>query len=358
MKKYYYIKNIYFYFLLFINFKTFLLLESPGLSNSFYKITNYYGSRYLSSYLSSTYINDDPVIVEWSNGKFIHEYFPKYLYIADADESLIKIINGKYINILMGQKNIKGFRNGDIENVLINQSYSLVVYNQSYFPNDNEYVETYQPFLFSNNSIKCLYATIKNYSSCLNSTLGKLINEDIYIDRNYVKLINNNTLSDINITDRTLYIFISDTGNHCIRKLNLITAEVSTFAGICGTSGFKDGPFGVNLFNEPKGIGIDKMGNLFVYDSGNNYMRMIYTNGTVYTLIQGACFEYKMEDNIVNDYGYKHIRLLCFKNWIKTYGEPSEHIYKSSEETTCFDNIVYCSNYKSVLNYNKNLGNN
>jgi len=353
MNIYYY---IYIYIFFFFNHILIFSLDNPGLSNTFYKITNYYGSRYLTTFLSSTYVNDDPVIVEWSDGKFIHEYFPKYLYIADNKESLIKIINGEYINILMGQKNIEGFRNGDIENVLLNKSYALVLLNATAYPNDNEYSKRYQSFLFSNNNIECLYATIKNYTKCLNSTLEELKNEDIFINRNYVKLINNNTLSDLNISDRILYMFISDTGNHCIRQLNLNTAEVSTFAGICGTSGFKDGPLGVNLFNEPKGIGIDNLGNLYIYDSGNNYMRMIDYNGYVYTLIQGACFEYKMEDNIKNNYGYNHKRLLCFKNWIKTYGEPSNHIYKSSEENTCFDNIVFCPNYNSVLNYKKNKG--
>ena len=355
MNIYYYINN-YIFFFLFFNSITLFSLEPPGLSNTFYKITNYYGSRYLTTFLSSTYVNDQPAIVEWSDGKFMHKNFPKYLYIADKDESLIKIINGQYINILMGQKNIKGFRNGDIENVLLNQSYALVLLNATSYPNDNEFSEKYQSFLFSNNKIECLYATIKNYTKCLNSTLGELKNEDIYINRNYVKLINNNSLSDLNISERTLYMFISDTGNHCIRQLNLQTAEVSTFAGICGTSGFKDGPLGVNLFNKPKGIGIDNLGNLYVYDSGNNYMRMIDYNGNVSTFIQGACFEYKMEDNIKNNYGYNHKRLLCFKNWIKTYGEPSNHIYKDSEETTCYENIVFCSNYKSELNYNKNKG--
>ncbi len=63
----------------------------------------------------------------------------------------------------MGQKNIEGFRNGDIENVLLNKPYALVLINATSYPNKNEYSESYQSFLFSNNNIECLYATIKLY---------------------------------------------------------------------------------------------------------------------------------------------------------------------------------------------------
>ena len=106
---------------------------------------------------------------------------------------------------------------------------------------------------------------------------------------------------------------MTDKGNHCIRHINLITAEVSTYAGICGTSGFKDGPYGINLFNNPDGIGIDEDGVLYVYDSGNRYMRIIYADGSVKTLINGACFDYKMEPSIPNVFKFKREYLLCLK---------------------------------------------
>jgi len=39
-------------------------------------------------------------------------------------------------------------------------------------------------------------------------------------------------------------VYIADKMNHCIRKLDVSKAEVSTFAGICGKAGFKDGVLG------------------------------------------------------------------------------------------------------------------
>src|SRR5690606_24629012 len=103
-----------------------------------------------------------------------------------------------------------------------------------------------------------------------------------------------------------------DTMNHCIRKFDLNKKELTTYAGICGQPGFKDGVFGINQFNKPDGIGIDEDGSLYVYDSGNNYMRLIDKNGKVSTLIHGACFEYKLNEPISNSL-YNSTFLLCLK---------------------------------------------
>ncbi len=96
----------------------------------------------------------------------------------------------------------------------------------------------------------------------------------------------------------------------------MITAEVSTYAGDCKPQvfpGLNDGPLGINRFNSPDGIGIDEDGNLFVFDSGNNKIRMIEQDGYVRTLIGGACFEYLMNPQVDNDYRIKNEYLLCFK---------------------------------------------
>ena len=85
-------------------------------------------------------------------------------------------------------------------------------------------------------------------------------------------------------------------------------AQVSTYAGVCTHKGFKDGPLGINRFNEPDGIGVDEDGNLIVFDSKNNYLRLIDTNGFVSTLINGACYEYDENKLVFNN---KH--LICFK---------------------------------------------
>jgi sugar lactone lactonase YvrE len=76
-------------------------------------------------------------------------------------------------------------------------------------------------------------------------------------------------------------LFVSDAGNHCIRRITS-AGVVSTFAG--GVSGFADG-IGINAqFNSPQGIVVDSLGNVFVADSGNHRIRSITPAGQVSTL--------------------------------------------------------------------------
>lgn len=74
--------------------------------------------------------------------------------------------------------------------------------------------------------------------------------------------------------DRKGNIFISDTGNHCIR---MITPDgmVKTIAGIPGKPGYADGPGNASQFNHPMAIAVDGEGNLIVSDRDNHRIRKI-----------------------------------------------------------------------------------
>ena len=342
----YYVINILFYLI--------ISIEEPGRTNPKYKIKDYFGSRYLSTFLSSTFLVDDPTIVTWSNGQFVHNKSSDKIFIANSYKNTINLIDQGNLHILVGELYESGYRDGDAENARFNTPRALVLYNESSFPNKNEI--KYKPVLYSKISAtkdSCIYATISNYTSCLNRSynLEKLSNEEdpFDIDPSYVKLIkiNDENINNDENQEELIFLFLTDSKNHCIRKIDLLNSEVTTFAGVCTEKGFKDGPLGVNRFNEPQGIGIDSYGNIYVYDSGNRYMRYISPNGYVYTLIQGACFQYNLGIDIENIYNYKTQYLLCFRKWIKIYGEPSEHIYYSNDEQYCYDNIVNCPNYLS-----------
>jgi NHL repeat len=69
-------------------------------------------------------------------------------------------------------------------------------------------------------------------------------------------------------------LFVSDTGNHVIRKITTAGA-VSTFAGVAGSGGFLDGANGNAFFSSPLGIAVWTNGNVFVADSGNHCIRKI-----------------------------------------------------------------------------------
>jgi DNA-binding beta-propeller fold protein YncE len=81
--------------------------------------------------------------------------------------------------------------------------------------------------------------------------------------------------------DKDDNLYIADTQNHVIRK---ITPEgtVTTVAGMHGRTGLRDGAAGSALFCEPSGIAVDGSGVIYVADTGNHLIRKI-DGGTVTT---------------------------------------------------------------------------
>lgn len=159
----------------------------------------------------------------------------------------------------------------------------------------------------------------------------------------------------------------------------MLAAYVTTYAGLCGEPGFKDGPIGLNRLNYPDNMGIDLDGNLYVYDSGNKYIRFIDTQGnnllrslymiSIYlpykgnmkTLLNGACFEYDMDPLRENKFIFDNNKILClrynffhlFRNWVKSTGKPDGHIYIAANYTKCEKNYVECGNTNPLV-YDRN----
>jgi hypothetical protein len=72
-------------------------------------------------------------------------------------------------------------------------------------------------------------------------------------------------------------VFIADTGNHCVRKIDT-TGVVSTVAGQCGTPGFSGdfGPATDALLYKPYGVTLTPDGGLLIADTGNQVFRKVY----------------------------------------------------------------------------------
>lgn len=94
--------------------------------------------------------------------------------------------------------------------------------------------------------------------------------------------------SGITYDKKSHCLYVSEMFNACIRKIDLVNNLVSTYAAkpaiAGGSSGYMDGPSATAMFNEPEGLVVDDLGNLFVADAGNHCIRKISTTGIVTTL--------------------------------------------------------------------------
>jgi sugar lactone lactonase YvrE len=81
-------------------------------------------------------------------------------------------------------------------------------------------------------------------------------------------------------------LFISDSGNNVIRKVDHLSGNISTVAGN-GTSGVggDDGPATKAQLNFPFGIAFDAAGNIYVADELNQSVRLVDTHGFISTVV-------------------------------------------------------------------------
>ncbi len=79
-------------------------------------------------------------------------------------------------------------------------------------------------------------------------------------------------------------LYVADSNNNTIRKIDLLTNTVSTLAGLAGQSGNIDGTGSAARFNGPSDVAVDKNGNIYVADTDNNAIRSISSTGAVKTL--------------------------------------------------------------------------
>ncbi|MCB1177789.1 MAG: hypothetical protein KDK36_09440 [Leptospiraceae bacterium] len=82
-------------------------------------------------------------------------------------------------------------------------------------------------------------------------------------------------------------LYISDSYNHTIRKMVVSTGEVTTIAGLAGETGSTDGTGTTARFNLPCGITTDGT-NLFITDSNNHTIRKIEISSNIVSTIAGT----------------------------------------------------------------------
>jgi sugar lactone lactonase YvrE len=85
------------------------------------------------------------------------------------------------------------------------------------------------------------------------------------------------------VADSAGNLFVADSQNHAIRKIST-NGLVSTLAGQLGVPGSADETGAQARFDSPCGITLDLNGNLFVSDTGNHTIRKITPGGVVNTI--------------------------------------------------------------------------
>ncbi len=85
--------------------------------------------------------------------------------------------------------------------------------------------------------------------------------------------------------DAAGFLYICDSSNHNVRRVNLSTGIITTYAGN-GLAAFAgDGGQATSAsLMFPLGIALDKNGNLFIADAGNSAVRKVATNGVISTV--------------------------------------------------------------------------
>ncbi len=80
-------------------------------------------------------------------------------------------------------------------------------------------------------------------------------------------------------------LYIADTGNHCIRKVDG-AGVITTFAGVCQRRGFSGdgGPAITALLDSPYGVAVDATGNVYIADTNNARIRKVTTDGLITTI--------------------------------------------------------------------------
>ena len=84
---------------------------------------------------------------------------------------------------------------------------------------------------------------------------------------------------------KKLFLYIADQGNHRIRQLDTATNAISTVAGT-GTAGWTgDGGAATSArLNNPQGVSVDAAGNIYIADTNNDRIRKFTVGGNISTV--------------------------------------------------------------------------
>ncbi len=105
-------------------------------------------------------------------------------------------------------------------------------------------------------------------------------------------------------------IYVADSQNNAIRRIDAITGIITTFAGLGTNNAGYTGDGGqatMATLNLPVGVAIDQLGNFYISDSGNNVIRKI-SNGIISTVAGSGALGYDGDGGMATNASFKNIR--------------------------------------------------
>jgi DNA-binding beta-propeller fold protein YncE len=96
------------------------------------------------------------------------------------------------------------------------------------------------------------------------------------------------------------FLYVADTGNSTIRKIDMTTRHVGTLAGMAGVAGLSDGKGDSARLNSPRGIIADG-NNIYVADTLNGAIRKVVIATGEVTTLAGKDFQPGGEDGVGPD---------------------------------------------------------
>lgn len=193
------------------------------------------------------------------------------IFIADGANHVIRKIDGAGNVSTYAGTGIMGFRDGSSATAQFNSPFDICADDSG-----NIYVTD-----FENQRIRKIDRMGDVSTIAGNGTVGYVDGSSSSAQFNYPRGI---------VWTKTGYLYIADSWNHRIRKINLATSTVSTFAGggsaggVGSTGAWIDGTDTSARFFTPCGLGIDHKNNIYVADAYNHRIRKIDSLGVVTTI--------------------------------------------------------------------------
>jgi hypothetical protein len=105
---------------------------------------------------------------------------------------------------------------------------------------------------------------------------------------NLVDSIDARTVQGMVVYNGSLY-YCEKWENHCVRKVDLTSLDITTVAGTRGSYGYVDGIATDGRLESPNGVAFDSNSNMYINDYGNSKIRKVTPNGIMSTFLDANC---------------------------------------------------------------------